>query len=134
MNDLRVTPEGMPGVEVDGVLRPLFYSVMGNKRWAEYRGATFTEIMGGGWSPGELEPDDLGRLLLIGLEGGELRRHLCAGGQGLPVDETLVERIFERYHVASIIGLVLEAWNQAPDERNPPTPPVTRSPGGVSSS
>lgn len=134
MNDLRVTPEGMPSVEVDGVVRPLFYSVLGNKRWAEHRGVTFTEIMGGGWSPGELEPGDLGRLLLIGLDGGELRRHLCAGGQGLPVDQTLVDRVFERYHVSEIIGLILEAWNQAPGSGDPQTPPVTSSPGGESSS
>lgn len=134
MSELRVTPEGMPSVTIDGAARPVFYSVMGNKRWAEHRGVTFAEVMGGGWSPGDLEPADLGHLLSIGLEGGELRRHLCAGGEKLPVDEALVARIFELYHVSSIIALVLKAWNQAPDEEDPPLPPVTSSPGTESSS
>ncbi len=134
MSELRVTPEGMPSIEVDGAARPVFYSVMGNKRWAEHRGVTFAEVMGGGWSPGELDDEDLGRLLLIGLKGGELRRHLCAGGQELPVDQALIQTIFERYHVSDIIGLILGAWNQAPDQEDPQVPPVTSSAGGGFSS
>jgi len=125
VRELKVTPEGMVGIWVGPLRYSLYYSVVGNKSWAEHQDVTFSEILNSGWSPSALEKEDLGALLLIGLAGGELRRHLCSGSESYTVDQDLVDQIFGRYHITEISGAILTAWNQAAVPKDPPMPPET---------
>ncbi|MCL5942144.1 MAG: hypothetical protein M1325_01215 [Actinobacteria bacterium] len=134
MSDVQVTAEGMPALHVGGVRYPLFFSLLGNKRWAEHRGVAFEEIMQGGWSPLDLSLEDLARLLTIALEGGEIRRHLVEGGEKRVIDGELVQCIFARYHAGEITPLILAAWNQPPRAPVDPQAPPAAPPAGGSSS
>lgn len=124
--ELRVTLAKVPSVEVDGVLYPIFFSVLGIKEWAEYRNKDFASVLESGWQLTEMSDNDILRLLLIGLRGGEARRHMVEGGSPRVISEDLAKRVLEYYHLNDVFLLLLRAWNRPSElgaDENPPDGP-----------
>lgn len=122
MGELKVTPEGMPAIHVGGTKYPLFFSVYGLQRWAEYRGCDFQEGVEKGWAADELSQADLAKLLEIALESGDARRVAFAGGEPREVTEKTLGQVFAVYSLAEVALVLAEAWNLLPEGESSPNP------------
>ena len=124
MGGLKVTPEGMWSILVDGCDYPVFFSVLGFQRWAEYRKIDFEAALADEWSPVTLSVRGLTALLRIGLEGGEARRVMTVGGSAREIGDAIIERMFSLYHPLELGTVLAGAWNMTePDtDANPQTP------------
>lgn len=131
-NELKATTAGLPAVEARGISYPLFYSILGMKKWAEHRGKTFQEAMNEGIEFGSLDVVDLGVLLRIGLDDGERRRHMVEGGSGRVLDG-VVDEIFADYHVLELWTAIIDAWNNVGSSPKDPKASEAPSPGSPSS-
>ena len=128
MSDLKVTPEGMPAIVLGGVRYPLFFSVYGVQRWAEYKGVDFHEALGAGWGgkDGAFSDADLTKLLEIALASGEARRVAFGGGEARTIGADTVSQICELYSVIEVASVVSEAWNLLPEGEPSPNPEAPR--------
>ena len=135
MGSLKVTPEGMPSISVDGQEYPLFFSVLGVQRWAEYRGIDFEGVVSVLLAPFEHGLDGLRALLRIGLSGGEIRRCMVAGGSAREIGDEIIERILSVYHLLEVSDVIQAAWTltdpSEPKQANPPTPDNTEDSHGA---
>lgn len=118
---LAVTEEGMPSIQVDGTAYPLFMSVMGFQRWAEFRGVDFEDALSEVWSPLTLGDVGLRMMVKIALECGEARRAMTVGGSAREIGAKLVERVCVLYHPLELGQVLVSAWNAGNgDEPDPP--------------
>lgn len=121
----------MHAVRYGGVSYPVVFSCLAVKRWAEYRGQTFAEAFGGGWTPEGMSDEDVRELLRLALEAGERRRRLFATDENREVEEDLIDHLFATYHPLEILSLLARAWSEVPERApNPPMPvaPTTGEP------
>lgn len=123
---LAVTEEGMPSIQVDGTAYPLFMSVMGFQRWAEFRGVDFQDAISEVWSPLTLGDVGLRMLVKVSLECGEARRAMVRGGSTREIGADLVERVCALYHPLELGQVLVGAWNAGTGEDHP-DPPMTET-------
>lgn len=120
----------MHAVRYGGVAYPVVFSFLAVKRWAEYRGQTFAQAFGDGWSINELSDADIHELLRLALEAGEHRRRLFATEENREVTEDLLDNLLTTYHPLELLSLLAHAWGDVPEKPNPPLPaaPTTGEP------
>lgn len=116
---LAVTEEGMPSIAVDGASYPLFMSVMGFQRWAEFRGVDFEDAIAEVWSPVTIGDVGLRMLLKIALECGEARRAMVVGGSARELGVDLIERVCSLYHPLELGRVLVAAWNAGGGDDEP---------------
>jgi hypothetical protein len=122
VSELKVTPEGMPSIKLEGIDYPLFFSVYGIQRWAEYKGTDYEGALAAGFKVG-LPFEDLSKLLEVALAGGEARRHAFGGGSAREIGPSLVGQAFTVYGHFEMIRLLAEAWNMLPGGNEETRPP-----------
>lgn len=127
---LKVTPEGMPTIEVAGVVYPLCFTVYGLQRWAEYKETDYQGVLEAGW-PIAMPIADLSKLLEVALAGGEARRQAFEpGASSREITPALVERLFALYTHLELVQPLSLAWNMLPGGEKPSRPPQpSDSPG-----
>lgn len=122
----------MPVIRYGGVAYPVLFAGASVKRWAEYRGISFTEAVAG-WNPVDLSDEDLAAMLRIALDAGELRRQQFTAEENHQVTDDLIAAIWGTYHLQELWKILTLAWSQ-PSGREPDPPVATLPPTGETSS
>lgn len=127
MGELKATPEGMPSIVLGGASYPVFFTVYGIERWAEYRGVDYQQALEDGWNGVRLPLADLRKLLEIGLSSGEARRVAFAGGETREIGEQTVAGMLAVYSPIELAAVLARAWNGLPEgEPADPNPEAPR--------
>jgi hypothetical protein len=126
---LKVTPEGMPTIEVAGVAYPLCFTVYSLQRWAEYKDTDYQGVLEAGW-PIAMPAEDLSKLLEVALAGGDARRQAFEpGASPREIAPALIDRLFVLYTHLELVKPLSEAWNMVPSGEKTDRPPLPDSPG-----
>ncbi len=126
---LAVTEEGMPSIQVDGTAYPLFMSVMGFQRWAEFKDTDFDSVLGAPVKPLEAGVDGLRMMLRIMFECGEARRAMIVGGSAREIGTELLDKVLALYHPVELASVLLDTWSLSWEEDDElPPPPQTENP------